>query len=84
MYKVSVEGSNVIWSHHANQLKVKAIILPTSNSTNSNSSTNTDNSTEAPVPVPVPPTLRRLTRIRRPENCGVLHLRGEELWYMNT
>ena len=65
MYKVSVEGSNVIWNRHANQLKVRAVILPTSsNSTNSNSSTNTDNST--PAPVPVPPTLRRSTRIRRP------------------
>ena len=65
MYKVSVEGSNVIWNRHANQLKVRAVILPTSsNSTNSNSSTDTDNST--PVPMPVPPTLRRSTRIRRP------------------
>ena len=67
MHKVSVEGSNVIWNDHANQLKVRAVILPTSsNSTDSNSSTNTDNSTEAPVPMPVPPTLRCSTRIRRP------------------
>ena len=57
MYKVSVEGNKVIWNCHANQLKVRAVILPTSsNSTNSNSSTDTDNST--PAPVPVPPTLR--------------------------
>ena len=64
MYKVSVEGSNVIWNCHVNQLKVRAVILPTSNSTDSHSRTIPDNSSEPPVPVP--PTLRCLTRIKKP------------------
>ena len=66
MYKVSVEGSSLIWNCHANQLKVRAVILPTSNSTDSNF--HTDNSSEAPVPGPVPPTLRRSTRLRNPSS----------------
>ena len=63
MYKVSVEGSDRIWNRHANQLRVRAVVLP--DSADSNISTNAD-TLEATVPGPVPPTLRRSTRIRRP------------------
>ena len=63
MYKVSVEGSDRIWNRHANQLRVRAVVLP--DSADSSISTNAD-TLEAPVPGPVPPTLRRSTRIRRP------------------
>ena len=58
MYKVTVEGSTTLWRRHANQLRVRSVILPTSNSSNH---TNV-NSPEAPPP---PPTLRRSARIRK-------------------
>ena len=58
MYKVTVEGSTTLWRRHANQLRVRSVILPTSNSSND---TNV-NSPEAPPP---PPTLRRSARIRK-------------------
>ena len=63
MYKVSVEGSDRIWNRHANQLRVRAVVIP--DSADSSISANAD-TLEAPVPGPVPPTLRRSTRIRRP------------------
>ena len=66
MYKVLMEGSEVIWNHHANQLRVRAVILPTSNSADSNTDTDTDRGSHLEALVPAPPTLRRLTRIRRP------------------
>ena len=66
MYKVSMEGSEMIWNRHANQLRVRAVILPTSNSADSNTDADTDRSSRPEAPVPVPPTLRSSTRIRRP------------------
>ena len=62
MYKVAIEGSTVMWRRHANQLKVRSVILPDSSNNNSNSSTSTTNTAEPPAPL----MLRRSTRIRRP------------------
>ena len=67
MYKVLMEGGEVIWNCHTNQLRIRAVILPTSNSTNSNTvQIWTAIQKHHAVPVPLPRTLRRSTRIRRP------------------
>ena len=58
MYQVAVEGSTMIWHQHANQLRVRAMMLPDSNNNNS-SSASTTNTAE-------PPILQRSTRIRKP------------------
>ena len=62
MYEVTEEGSTVMWRCHANQLRVRSVILPDSSNNNSNSSTSATNTAKPPAS----PTLRRSTRIRRP------------------
>ena len=59
MYTVTAEGSTTMWHRHANQLRVRSVILPSSNN---EARGNSDTTTEAPAPF----TLRRSTRIRRP------------------
>ena len=42
MYTVTAEGSTAMWHRHANQLRVRSVILPSSNdeaSSNSNTMT---------------------------------------------
>ena len=59
MYTVTEEGSTVMWHRHANQLRVRSVILPSSsNEAGGNSNTTTE--------AVAPPVLRRSTRIRRP------------------
>jgi len=76
MHTVTAEGSTAMWHHHANQLRIRSVILPTIASSNEASS-NSDATTEAPAPL----TLRRSTRIRRPRIpwSPSIQLKGEEL-----
>ena len=55
MYQVAVEGSTMIWHRHANQLRVRAVMLPDSNDDNSSSASTTN--TAKPL------ILRRSTKI---------------------
>ena len=60
MYIVTEEGSTAMWHGHANQLRVRSIILPSTVMSRAGSNSNTTTETAAP------PVLRRSTRIRRP------------------
>ena len=62
-YEVTVEGSRAIWHRHANQLRDRAVITPsTTNNTDTNSTTTSTNSPRTSIPQ----ALRHSTRIRWP------------------
>jgi len=63
MYEVNINGKDVTWCHHANQLRTRFALLPLTETT---SATDTNRATtENPVPSE-PVTLQRSTRIHQP------------------
>ena len=65
MYEVSIDGKNVVWRRHANQLRTRFASLPLTE----NSSTTTNNQDHTTDHSQVPPTTRvlhRSTRARKP------------------
>ena len=59
MCTVTAESSTAMWHRHANQLRVRSVILSLSSN---EASSNLDTTTEVQPPL----TLRRSTRIQRP------------------
>ena len=59
MYEVEIDGKNVIWRRHANQLRTRFASLPMTDT----SSATTADQNQAP---PEPRVLRRSTRVRKP------------------
>ena len=59
MYEVRLDGKNVIWRRHANQLRTRFASLPMTDT----SSATTVNQGQAP---PEPMVLHRFTRVHRP------------------
>ena len=67
--KVKIEGKDVIWRRHINQLRTRLTSLPfTMNSDSEPSQSDSASTTSHTVQ---PPALRRSTRIRRPRQVWV-------------
>ena len=65
MYEVSIDGKDVVWRRHANQLRTRFVSLPLTD-TPSTTNTNQGNVTDQNQVPPESRVLRRSTRIRRP------------------
>ena len=69
MCKVKIEGKDVIWRRHVNQLRTRLTSLPFT--LNSDSEPSQSDSASTTSHIVQPPALRRLTRIRRPRQVWV-------------
>ena len=66
MFKVEIEGKDMIWCRHANQLRTSLpfTMNPDSEHSQDNPASTTSHTTQMPV-------LRRSTRVRRPRQMWV-------------